>query len=50
MMKSLGEYLSIKGGCGGGGGGGVQTFHFRKKDFELGVGGEARTRPDQNLN
>ena len=29
-----------------GGGGGVQAYHFGKKDFELGVGGKARTRPE----
>ena len=26
----------------GGGGGGVQAYHFGKKDFELGVGGEPK--------
>ena len=30
----------LKGG--GGGGGGVQAYHFGKKDFELGVGGEGQ--------
>ena len=30
----------------GGGGGGVQAYHFGKMDFELGVGGKARTRPN----
>ena len=25
-----------------GGGGGVQAYHFGKKDFELGVGGEGQ--------
>ena len=30
--------IYLKGG--GGGGGGVQAYHFGKKDFELGVGGE----------
>ena len=29
---------------GTGGGGGVQVFHFGKKDFELGVGGEGQDR------
>ena len=48
MMKSLGEYISIKRGWGGGG---VQTFHFGKKDFELGVGGEGQdtSRPKSEL-
>ena len=31
---------------GGGGGGGVQASHLGKKDFELEVGGKARTRPN----
>ena len=28
------------------GGGGGSAYHFGDKDFELGVGGKARTRPD----
>ena len=27
---------------GGGGGGGVRAYHFGKKDFELGIGGEGQ--------
>ena len=33
----------FKGGGGGGGGGG-QAVHFRKKGFELGVGGEGQAK------
>ena len=46
-MKCLGVALftliqfNVK-GRGGGGGGGGQAFHFRKKDFKLGVGGEGQ--------
>ena len=29
----------------GGGGGGVQAYHFGKKYFELGVGGEGQDTP-----
>ena len=34
------------------GGGGVLAYHFRKKDFELGVRGEGQdtSRQNQNLN
>ena len=32
--------ICFKGG--GGGGGGVQTYHFGKNDFELGVVGEGQ--------